>query len=94
MDGQLALVPLDDVVELGLALAGGEVGLFSLEASGLGISSLPESTVESTGVAGGRFSASTSEEAGASTGASTGASAGTSVGTGSSVEDIVCNCKY
>lgn len=81
---------LDDVVELGLALAGGEVGLFFLEASGLVIYSLPESTVESTGVAGGRFSASTSEEAGASTGAS----AGTSVGTGSSVEDIVCNCKY
>lgn len=44
---------LDEAVELGLDLTGGDVGLFSFESSGLVTSSLPESTVDSTGVAGG-----------------------------------------
>lgn len=62
----------------------GDAGVFSLDASGLdlSISSLPDSTVESTGVAGGAISTSTSEW----------------IDAGSSVEAILTNgcecCRY
>lgn len=68
---------LEVVVALGLVLEG-EVFTFSFEASGLDLetSSLPESKVDPTGVAGGAFSTS-----------SAGMSAGT--GTGSSVDAML-----
>lgn len=75
-----AAVELDvgrlEVAVVPVALLAGDAGTFSLDASGLDLtSSLPESTVESTGVAGGAFSTSAS-------------AAG---GTGSSVDAISTN---
>jgi hypothetical protein len=80
--GRFAAVELDTGrLDAGVVLAvvlAGEAGVFSLDASGLDLlaSSLPESTVESTGVAGGAVST----------------SASTATGTGSSVDDIFNNC--
>lgn len=79
--GRLAAVELDvgrlEVAVVPVALLAGDAGTFSLDASGLDLtSSLPESTVDSTGVAGGAFSTSAS-------------AAG---GTGSSVDAISINC--
>lgn len=64
--GRFAVVVLDTgrfgVAEVPALALTGVSGLFSLDASGLDLlaSSPPESTVESTGVAGGAFSTSTS----------------------------------
>lgn len=71
--GRLAAVELDvgrlEVAVVPVALLAGD-GAFSFDASGLDLlrSSLPESTVESKGVAGGAFS--TSASAGVETGSS------------------------
>lgn len=78
--GRLAVVELDtgrfDVAPGLVLLLAGEAGTFSLDASGLDLtSSAPDRTVESTGVAGGAFSVSTSTSEG--------------VGIGSSVEAIL-----
>jgi hypothetical protein len=74
----------------GLALFGEAIGL-SLDTSGLDltISSPPETTLDSTGVAGGSFS-STSSRAGGSSKA--GASTGAGATTDSSFDDISANC--
>lgn len=72
--GLLAAVELDvgrlEVAVVPVALLAGDAGVFSFDASGLDLltSSLPESTVESTGVAGG--ASSTSASAGVVTGSS------------------------
>lgn len=65
------------VVEVAVLVFGGDTGVFSFEASGLDlvVSSPPDITVDSTGVAGGAFSRSTSD----------------GTGTGSSVADILPN---
>lgn len=80
--GRFAVVELDTgrldaEVVLAAVLVAGDTGAFSLDASGLDLlaSSLPESTVESTGVAGDAVST----------------SASTATGTGSSVDDIFIN---
>lgn len=77
--GRLAAVELDvgrlEVAVVPVVVLAGEAGAFSLDSSGLDLptSSLPESNVESTGVAGGTSSG----------------SASTGVGTGSSVDAIL-----
>lgn len=79
--GRLAAVELEvgrlAVAVVPVAVLAGDAGAFSLDASGLDLptSSLPESNVESTGVAGGASST----------------SASTGVGTGSSVDAILVN---
>lgn len=91
--GRFAVVVLDTgrfgVAEVPALALTGVSGLFSLDASGLGLlaSSPPESTVESTGVAGGAFSTSTWGGA-FSTSTSGGA------WTGSSVDAILFNWCY